>query len=92
MGLRREGGEALGCGESDATGSYGADVPAFEIVRTLERVGDVPAALDDSLAGRDLVRNKGEDHQRNMFGNTDAIRVGDCGNSTAVLKVLAFVN
>jgi hypothetical protein len=81
----------LGCGESDATGSYGADVPAFEIVRMLERVGDVPAAPDDSLVGRDLVRNKGEDHHRNLFGNTDAIRVGDSGNGNAVLKVLAFV-
>ena len=41
--------------QADATGSNSADVHALHIVRTLNAVSDVPAAVDDLHVRRDVV-------------------------------------
>src|SRR5262245_51159725 len=53
--------------KADATGGNGADIHAFEVVGTLDAIGDVPAALDHPAIGRDVVAYECEDHHDDVL-------------------------
>jgi len=46
--------------KANATGGDRAEVHALHVVRALDAVGDVPAAIHDRLVGRDVVAHQGE--------------------------------
>src|SRR6266516_1908214 len=62
---------------ADPAGSDRPDLHSLQVVRPGDAVGDVPAALDDPLIGRDVVAHQRQDHHHHMLGDADAVRIGD---------------
>jgi hypothetical protein len=72
--------------QTDAAGSHGADVHRFQIVGGARHaVGDISAAFDHPVIGRDIVAHQRERHHHYVFGNAVAVAVGDFGDSNAAL-------
>jgi hypothetical protein len=55
--------------KTDAAGCDGADMHPLDIVGTRHAVRDVPAAVYDSLVGRDVVADQPEDHHGDVLGD-----------------------
>ena len=67
-------------GQTDAARGDGADGHAFDVVGPLDAVGDVPAALNDPLVGRDVVADQAQDHHHHVLGDADAVAERDLGH------------
>ena len=65
---------------ADPARADGADLHALEVVRARDRVGDVPAAVEDDLVRGDVVADEREDHHHDVLGDADAVRVADLGD------------
>ena len=72
-------------GKADAAGGDGADIHAFEVVRALDAIGDVPAASDHPAVGGDVVADQRQDHHDDVLGDADRVAVGDLGDGDALV-------
>ena len=80
-----EGFQAFQHGKANAAGGDRADMHAFDVIGTLDAIGDVPAALHHPLIGRNVIANERQDHHDHVLGNADRIAVGDFGDSNLVV-------
>ena len=63
--------------EADPAGCDGPDGHAFDVIRPLDAIGDVPTAVDDPLVRRNVVANERQDHHHDVLRDADAVRVRD---------------
>ena len=77
--------EALEDSGADTAGADRAHVHAFEVVGARDAVGDVPAAIDDPLVGRDVVADEREDRHNDVLAHADAVGVGHLCDGHALL-------
>jgi hypothetical protein len=75
--LHVEGSHAPEHGEADAACGDGAEVHAFNIIRALDAISDVPAAVDYLLVGGDEVADEREDLHAHVLGDRDTVAEGD---------------
>src|SRR5438105_613361 len=80
-----EGLQSLEHRQADTPRRYGTHMHAFDVIATGDAVGDVPAAFDYPLVGRDIVANQTEDHHDHMLGDGDGIAIGDLGDGNAAV-------
>ena len=67
-------------GEADPACCHGANLHAFNIVRPLDAVGNVPSTVDDVGVRWDKVANQAQDLHAYVLGNRDAVAESDLGN------------
>ena len=72
-------------GSADTTRSDRADAHALNVVRTRDAIGNIPAPVDSLLVGGQIISHQRQNHHYDMFGDADAVAVGDLGDRDAVL-------
>src|SRR5687767_8935586 len=71
--------------EPDAARSDSADIHAFDVVRALDAVRNVPAALYDPVVRRDVISHERQDHHHDVLGHADAVAIRHFRNGDAAV-------
>src|SRR5262249_15848826 len=80
-----EGLETLQYGLADAPCCDDSDVHAFQVVSSLDTVGNVPATLDDPLVRRDVIADKRQNLHDCVFRNAEAVAERNLSDRDAML-------
>src|SRR5262249_707375 len=71
--------------KTDTARGHSTDIHAFEIIRTLYTICDVPAASDNPTIGGDIVSDECQNHHHHMLRNTDRVGKGYLGNGDSTV-------
>mmetsp|Transcript_8938 Transcript_8938/g.26698 ORF Transcript_8938/g.26698 Transcript_8938/m.26698 type:complete len:266 (+) Transcript_8938:709-1506(+) len=79
--------QALQHGETDAAGSYGANLHALHVVRPLDAVRDVPPRAGTGVGVRgDVVADEAQDHHDHVLRHRDGVAERDLGHVDLPLR------